>query len=119
MKKVAHQFFEDDGLDYEDMLNNFDDFCDQFEKRASESYNGGDPNNGRVIKEIERIGGDTPMAVEKLNTLEKTLERLANPSLMYKRPTSEDYETVAQTLDYLHNNVEGLKEDLTKVARAV
>ena len=38
MKKVAHQFFEDDGLDYEDMLNNFDDFCDQFEKRASESY---------------------------------------------------------------------------------
>ena len=56
---------------------------------------------------------------EKLNTLEKTLERLANPSLMYKRPTSEEYETVAQTLDYLHNNIEGLKEDLTKVARAV
>ena len=66
MKKVAHQFFEDDGLDYEDMLNNFDDFCDQFEKRASESYNGGDPNNGRVIKEIERIGGDTPMAVREV-----------------------------------------------------
>ena len=40
MKKVAHQFFEDDGLDYEDILYNFDDFCDQFEKRASESYNG-------------------------------------------------------------------------------
>ena len=49
MKKVAHQFFEDDGLDYEDMLNNFDDFCDQFEKRASESYNGGDPNNGSCL----------------------------------------------------------------------
>ena len=56
---------------------------------------------------------------EKLNTLEKTLERLANPSLMYKRPTGEDYETVAQTLDYIHNNIEGLKEDLAKVARAV
>ena len=55
---------------------------------------------------------------EKLNTLEKTLERLANPSLMYKRPTSEDYETVAQTLDYLHNNVEGLKGDLSKIARS-
>ena len=66
MKKVAHQFFEDDGLDYEDMLSNFDDFCDQFEKRASESYNGGDPNNGRVIKEIERIGGDTLMAVREV-----------------------------------------------------
>ena len=66
MKKVAHQFFEDDGLDYEDMLSNFDDFCDQFEKRASEAYNGGDPNNGRVIKEIERVGGDTPMAVREI-----------------------------------------------------
>ena len=66
MKKVALQIFEDDGLDYEDMLSNFDDFCDQFEKRASESYNGGDPNNGRVIKEIERIGGDTPMAVREV-----------------------------------------------------
>ena len=56
---------------------------------------------------------------EKLNTLEKTLEKLANPSLMYKRPSGENYETVAQTLDYLHNNVEGLKGDLLKVAKAV
>jgi hypothetical protein len=54
-----------------------------------------------------------------LNTLEQTLEKLANPSLMYKRPTSDDYETVAQTLDYLHNNIEGLKGDLLKVAKAV
>ena len=56
---------------------------------------------------------------EKLNTLEKTLEKLANPSLMYRRPSGEDYETVAQTLDYLHNNVEGLKGYLLKVAKAV
>ena len=45
MKKVAHQFFEDDGLDYEDMLSDFDNFCDQFEERASKAYNGGDQNN--------------------------------------------------------------------------
>ena len=119
MKKVAHQFFEDDGLDYEDMLNDFDSFCDQFENRAAKAYNGGDQNNGRVIDQIERIGEDTPMESEKLNTLERTLERLANPSLMYKRPTGEDYETVAQTLDFLHNNVEGLKEDLAKLSQAV
>ena len=56
---------------------------------------------------------------ERLNTLQQTLEKLANPSLMYRRPSGEDYETVAQTLDYLHNNVEGLKEDLLKVAKAV
>jgi hypothetical protein len=54
-----------------------------------------------------------------LNTLQQTLEKLANPSLMYRRPSGEDYETVAQTLDYLHNNVEGLKQDLLKVAKAV
>ena len=54
---------------------------------------------------------------EKLNTLQQTLEKLANPSLMYKRPSGEDYETVAQTLDYLHNNVEGIKGDLVKIAK--
>ena len=54
---------------------------------------------------------------ERLNTLQQTLEKLANPSLMYKRPSGEDYETVAQTLDYLHNNVEGIKGDLVKIAK--
>jgi len=66
MKKVAHQFFENDGLDYEDMLSDFDNFCDQFEERASKAYNGGDQNNGRVISEIERVGENTPMAVREV-----------------------------------------------------
>ena len=56
---------------------------------------------------------------EKLSNLDQRLSQLENPSLMYKRPTGEDYETVAQTLDYLHNNVEGIKQDLLNVARAV
>ena len=66
MKKVAHQFFEDDGLDYEDMLNDFDSFCDQFEARAAKAYNGGDQNNGRVVSEIERVGENPPMAVREI-----------------------------------------------------
>ena len=66
MKKVAHQLFEVDGLDYEDMLNDFDNFCDQFEERASKAYHGGDQNNGRVINEIERVGENTPMAVREI-----------------------------------------------------
>ena len=66
MKKVAHQFFEDDGLDYEDMLNDFDNFCDQFEDRASNAYHKGDQNNGRVVSEIERVGENTPMAVREI-----------------------------------------------------
>ena len=44
---------------------------------------------------------------------------MERPTLMYHRPNSEDYETISQTLDYLHNNVEGLKQDLLKVAKAV
>ena len=56
---------------------------------------------------------------ERLSSLESRMESLGKPSLMYHRPTSEEYETVAQTLDYLHNNVEGLKTDLLKIARAV
>ena len=66
MKKVAHQFFEDDGLDYEDMLNDFDNFCDQFEDRASKAYHTGDQNNGRVVNEIERVGENTPVAVREI-----------------------------------------------------
>ena len=56
---------------------------------------------------------------EKLSNLDQRLSQLENPSLMYKRPTGEDYETIGQTLDYLHNNVEGLKGDLLKIAKAV
>ena len=69
MKKVEHQFFEDDGLDYEDMLNDFDNFCDQFEDRASKAYHTGDQNNGRVVSEIERVGENTPMAVREIEQL--------------------------------------------------
>ena len=56
---------------------------------------------------------------EKFSNLDQRLSQLENPSLMYKRPTGEDYETIGQTLDYLHNNVEGLKGDLLKIAKAV
>ena len=56
---------------------------------------------------------------EKLTSLDQRISQMERPTLMYKRPNSEDYETIAQTLDYLHNNVEGLKRDLLKVAKAV
>ena len=56
---------------------------------------------------------------ERLTSLDQRISQLERPTLMYKRPTSEEYETIAQTMDYLHNNVEGLKQDLLKVAKAV
>ena len=38
---------------------------------------------------------------------------------MYRRPAEKDYESLSDTLDYLHNNVEGIKEDLVKVYKAL
>jgi hypothetical protein len=54
-----------------------------------------------------------------LTSLDQRISQLERPTLMYHRPNSEEYETIAQTLDYLHNNIEGLKGDLVKVAKAV
>jgi predicted nuclease with TOPRIM domain len=56
---------------------------------------------------------------ERLTSLDQRISQLERPTLMYQRPKSEDYETIAQTLDYLHNNVEGIKKDLLQVAKTV
>jgi len=44
---------------------------------------------------------------------------LERPTLAYRRPSANEYETLSDTLDYLHNNVEGIKKDLLRVAKAV
>jgi hypothetical protein len=44
---------------------------------------------------------------------------LERPTLAYRRPKAKEYESLSDTLDYLHNNVEGIKDDLVKVAKAV
>lgn len=47
--------------------------------------------------------------IKLLNSLEKRLsvleEKLSQFKIMYKRPGSGDYETLSQTLDYLHKKV--------------
>ena len=58
-----------DYTDYDKILNNFDAFCDEFESRASNSFNTGDNNEGRVNGEVERIGENTPMAVREIDKL--------------------------------------------------
>ena len=40
----------------DDVINNFDSFCDSFESRAAEAFLRGDQNNGRVTSESEKIG---------------------------------------------------------------
>ena len=56
---------------------------------------------------------------ERLTSLDQRISQLEQPTLMYHRPHSEEYETISQTLDYLHNNVEGIKGDLVKVAKGI
>ena len=56
-----------DYKDYDEILANFEEFCDDFEIRASNAYLKGDQNDGRVTKEIERAGNDAPMAVREVD----------------------------------------------------
>ena len=58
-----------DYSDYDRILNNFDAFCDEFESRASNSFNTGDNNEGRVNGEVERVGENTPMAVREIERI--------------------------------------------------
>ena len=55
-----------DFSDYDKILANFDEFCDEFESRATNAYMKGDQNDGRVVSEIERVGENTPMAVREI-----------------------------------------------------
>lgn len=62
--------------------------------------------------------------LQRLNSLESRVEALERQvsqlpipfKLMYKRPKGEDYESVVNTLDYLHNNIEGLKGAVRNLA---
>ena len=56
---------------------------------------------------------------ERLQNLDQRISQLERPTLMYRRPQSSDHESLSDTLDYLHNNVEGIKRDLINVARAI
>lgn len=56
---------------------------------------------------------------ERLTSLDQRISQLERPQLMYRRPTDSNYESLSETLDYLHNNVEGMKKDLLQVARTV
>ena len=102
-----------------DIVNNFDDFCDSFESRAAEAFLRGDQNNGRVTGKTAEIGTGTPDAVREVQHLDQRISMLERPSLMYRRPSGGEHESLSNTLDYLHNNVEGLKRDLAATARSV
>ena len=68
-----------DFSDYDKILANFDEFCDEFESRASNAYMKGDQNDGRVVSEIERVGENTPMAVREVEHPREDFGEIGKP----------------------------------------
>ncbi len=54
---------------------------------------------------------DFEEVLERINNLENVVSRLINPELTYKRPGTEEYEKLTDTLDYLHNKVSELERN--------
>ena len=71
------------------------------------------------LKQQQRLETALLKLSERLESLEQRVSHLERPTLMYRRPQTSKHETLSDTLDYLHNNVEGIKQDLVKVAKAV
>jgi hypothetical protein len=58
---------KDEFKNFDSILNNFDDFCDSFESRASEAFMRGDQNDGRVTTAAAEIGTGTPEVVREVD----------------------------------------------------
>ena len=56
-----------DYSDYDKILANFNEFCDNFESRASNAFMRGDQNDRRVTGEVERTGENTSLSVREVN----------------------------------------------------
>jgi hypothetical protein len=52
--------------------------------------------------------------LRRINRLERLVAGLHNPILRYKRPDSEDYEKLNETLDYLHNKIKEHEDSIHK-----
>ena len=72
-----------------------------------------------LLQQQQRLESQLLKLSEKLTSLDQRISQLERPRLMYRRPTESDYESLSETLDYLHNNIEGIKKDLLQVARTV
>jgi hypothetical protein len=57
---------KDEFKNFDSIVNNFDDFCDNFESRASEAFMRGDQNDGRVVTAAAEVGESTPKAVREI-----------------------------------------------------
>jgi len=51
---------------FDNILNNFDAFCDEFESRAAEAFLRGDQNDGKVTRAAAEVGERPPSAVREI-----------------------------------------------------
>ncbi len=72
-----------------------------------------------LLQQQQKLESQLLKLSERLTSLDQRISQLERPQLMYRRPTESDYESLSETLDYLHNNVEGIKKDLLQVARTM
>jgi len=49
--------------------------------------------------------------LKRLTMVEQRVSNLENPRLMYKPPSSQNYQTIAETLDELYKAVEELRNE--------
>ena len=72
-----------------------------------------------LLQQQQKLESQLLKLSERLTSLDQRISQLERPQLMYRRPTESDHESLSETLDYLHNNIEGIKKDLLQVARTV
>tara|TARA_B100002019_G_scaffold290043_1_gene306902 strand:+ start:1378 stop:1575 length:198 start_codon:yes stop_codon:yes gene_type:complete len=53
---------------------------------------------------------DFEEVLDRINNLEVVVSKLCNPEFNYKRPGSDEYEKLTDTIDYLHNKVSELEK---------
>jgi len=52
---------------FEAILNDFDEFCNEFETRAAEAFMRGDSNNGNVVRAAtDKLGGEAPSVITEI-----------------------------------------------------
>ena len=95
---------------YEKILSNFDTFCDQFEGAAARRFAGLDNDSRQPIDNATVQRANSKSLQKRLTMVEKKVSLLERPQLMYKPPQCQNYKTIAETLDDLHNAVEELRD---------
>ena len=75
---------------FEQILNQFDDFCDAFESKSRRAFNRGDTKYGEVIRGFTaKLGGETPSVVTEIGESGKSSETVGETDISVQTPECE------------------------------